>query len=672
MANEKFDKISNCGNDEFGGSAGGEAGDQTGGEYTIKKWYNKPWDVVLRYTGENAENVRKTISNLAILAANNDNIGYDQNQRLTFFYELQKANYDPSKITTKCEADCSSSTSAIIIAAGYQCKNEKLKKVNKSNTTHSLRAALTAVGFKGYYDSEYLNGYEKLVPGDIILNQSSHVCIFVGDAKVNGRMTAATGSLNMKQAISKLYTSDNYSFLKNKKDEESALKSFSKSLQNLLLSDVTKKKTLIDDKTLAELFKTKLKENDLVKYKLSNIQQKEKKLVKGDLLSYPNLVEAPFIEVNLNGITIGGYGNQEDEYPNHLVNLEIDKINGRINQYTINIVHQIRVGEDPNFIDSLLSRTGVRNKIKIKYGDSAYGAFYKEEEAYIMDVSFKESVVSSRIDYVIRAVSSVGELQETRFNFPAIESKPSSEIIKLLYDDKKVSNLLQDFFGGMTNKQETLAKGYIPTDDAEILIPGSDEISPVDRLKQLVSYMYDPISPESSYFLSFEDSSDNNAYFKISKVSRTSNAEEAVKNCYYVDVGYPGNSFVTNFSISSDVYWPIFKKYSGTIPNYNYDIDYNGNLITTQVDPITIDEKFNSHSIKLENWWRFVTSYPISATLTIKGLMKPILLIENVYIHAQFYGKKDIADGIYTIVGQHDSISGNGYTTTLSLLKVSN
>ena len=129
MANEEFDKISNCGSDEFGSSAGGEAGDQTGGEYTIKKWYNKPWDVVLRYTGENAENVRKTISNLAILAANNDNIGYDQDQRLTFFYELQKANYDPSKITTKCEADCSSSTSAIIIAAGYQCKNKAMKLI---------------------------------------------------------------------------------------------------------------------------------------------------------------------------------------------------------------------------------------------------------------------------------------------------------------------------------------------------------------------------------------------------------------------------------------------------------------------------------------------------------------------------------------------------------------
>ena len=182
--------------------------------------------------------------------------------------------------------------------------------------------------------------------------------------------------------------------------------------------------------------------------------------------------------------------------------------------------------------------------------------------------------------------------------------------------------------------------------------------------------MLHKVSPTFTVYVFFVSSGKISS--PISKVSRTSNAEEAVKNCYYVDVGYPGNSFVTNFSISSDVYWPIFKKYSGTIPNYNYDIDYNGNLITTQVDPITIDEKFNSHSIKLENWWGFVTSYPISATLTIKGLMKPILLIENIYIHAQFYGKKDIADGIYTIVGQHDSISGNGYTTTLSLLKVSN
>ena len=672
MADNRFNKISNCGSDQYGGISGDTAGDQTGGEYTIKDWYNKPWDVVLRYTGENAETIRRTIANVAILAANNDKIGYDQSQRLTFFNELKKVNYDPSKITNSCETDCSASTSAVIIATGYICKNKQLQKVSPSNTTYNLRNALTSVGFKAYYGSDYTGGWEKLQPGDVLLNESHHVCVFVGDAEVNGSMSAATGSLDMKQAISKLYTSDNYSFLKQKEDEESATKSFANALKKTLLSNIEEKqKPVLSDDKIADLFKSKLKEH-VLNYSQLNTEIKEKKLVRGDLLSYPNLVEAPFIEVELNGVTIGGYGNEEDLYPNHIVSLEIDKINGRINQYTINITNQVRQGEDPNFIDSLLSRTGIRNKVKIKYGDSAYGAFYKEDEAYIIDATFKEDVTSSRIDYSIKAVSSVVEIQETRFNFPAIQSKPSTEIIKLLYDDKKTSSLVKDVLKGMENKQQTLAKGYIPTDDAELFIPGCDEASVEDRLKQLVSYMYDPVSPESSYFLSFEDSGDDNAYFKITKVSRTANTDDAVKNCYYVDVGYPGNSFVTNFSISSDVYWPMFKNYSDEIPNYSYDIDYNGNLITKEVSPITIDDNFNTHSIRLERWWGFVSSYPISATLTIKGLMKPILLIENVYIHAQFYGKKDIAEGIYTIVGQHDSISGNGYTTTLTLLKVSN
>ena len=672
MADNRFNKISNCGSDQYGGISGDNAGDQTGGEYTIKDWYNKPWNVVLRYTGENAENVRKTISNVAIMAANNDKVGYDQSQRLTFFNELKKVNYDPSKITTPCETDCSASTSAVIISAGYICKNKQLQKVSPSNTTYNLRNALTSVGFKAYYSSDYTGGWEKLQPGDILLNEESHVCIFVGDAKVNGSMSAATGSLDMKQAIAKLYTSDNYSFLKQKQDEESATKSFVKALKETFLNNIKEKqKPVLSDDKIADLFKNKLKEH-VLNYSKLNTEIKEKKLVRGDLLSYPNLVEAPYIEVELNNVTIGGYNNEEDLYPNHIVNLEIDKINGRINQYTINITNQVRQGEDPNFIDSLLSRTGIRNKVKIKYGDSAYGAFYKEDEAYIIDATFKEDVTNARIDYSIKAVSSIAEVQETKFNFPAIQSKPSSEIIKLLYDDKKTSRLVKDVLKGMENKQQTLAKGYIPTDDAELFIPGCDEASVEDRLKQLVSYMYDPISPESSYFLSFEDSGDDNAYFKITKVSKTETSNEAIKNCYYVDIGYPGNSFVTNFSISSDVYWPMFKKYANTIPNYNYDIDYNGNLITTAVNPLTIDDNFNTHSIKLERWWDFVSSYPISATLTIKGLMKPILLIENVYIHAQFYGKKDIAEGIYTIIGQHDSISGNGYTTTLTLLKVSN
>ena len=74
--------ISNSGHDERGKYSGGQAGDQTGGEWQIQAWYNRPWTHVFRYP---ASTVRECIASLAEEAAKNDRIGYDQNQRTTFW-----------------------------------------------------------------------------------------------------------------------------------------------------------------------------------------------------------------------------------------------------------------------------------------------------------------------------------------------------------------------------------------------------------------------------------------------------------------------------------------------------------------------------------------------------------------------------------------------------------
>ena len=97
--------ISNCGKDENGRYTGGYSGDQTGREWQIINWYNRPWDCVIRHP--DAE-VGKMIAKLARAAAKNDYIGYDQWQRTTFFDQLQKNDYKVNNIKTKCEADCSS------------------------------------------------------------------------------------------------------------------------------------------------------------------------------------------------------------------------------------------------------------------------------------------------------------------------------------------------------------------------------------------------------------------------------------------------------------------------------------------------------------------------------------------------------------------------------------
>ena len=99
--------LSNCGNDEKGHITGGKAGDQTGQEFVLKAWYNRPWAMVLR---PKSPVVAEEIATLAIRAASNNLVGYDQSQRSTFWKHLEASNYNPSEITIACEADCSSAT----------------------------------------------------------------------------------------------------------------------------------------------------------------------------------------------------------------------------------------------------------------------------------------------------------------------------------------------------------------------------------------------------------------------------------------------------------------------------------------------------------------------------------------------------------------------------------
>ena len=166
--------ISNCGKDERGSYSGGVAGDQTGGEYSVISWYNRPWDCVLRHPDAS---VRSEIAKLARAAANNNNIGYDQNERMSFWNQLSSAGYNPASITVPCEADCSSSTAAIVKAVGYRLNVSGLKNVSAGLSTYGMRSALRNAGFSVLTDSKYLTSPMYLLAGDILLNDSSHVAI---------------------------------------------------------------------------------------------------------------------------------------------------------------------------------------------------------------------------------------------------------------------------------------------------------------------------------------------------------------------------------------------------------------------------------------------------------------------------------------------------------------
>ena len=162
--------ISNSGSDENGAYSGGQAGDQTGKEWRMRDWYNRPWTCVLRYPDQK---VALKIAQLAIDAALNDHIGYDQSQNRTYLAQLKSVGWEPSKINVNCEGDCSAGVCANVTAAGYLLGIKALQN-HTGSYTGNMRSALTKAGFQLLTDSKYLTSGDYLLPGDILLNDGHH------------------------------------------------------------------------------------------------------------------------------------------------------------------------------------------------------------------------------------------------------------------------------------------------------------------------------------------------------------------------------------------------------------------------------------------------------------------------------------------------------------------
>ena len=161
------------------------------------------------------------IAKMAKAAANNDKVGYDQYQRMTFYNALKAVDWDPSAIKTKCEADCSSSTAAIVIGAGHRTKTAALQKVSPHLTTYDMRSALKSAGFKVYTSSKYLTSDAYLKPGDILLNDNAHVAI---NLSTGSKVKTSTSTTSTSAKIKKIALEVIDGKWGNGEDREKALK----------------------------------------------------------------------------------------------------------------------------------------------------------------------------------------------------------------------------------------------------------------------------------------------------------------------------------------------------------------------------------------------------------------------------------------------------------------
>lgn len=412
--------------------------------------------------------------------------------------------------------------------------------------------------------------------------------------------------------------------------------------------------------------------------------------VKGtSLLTTPTYVESPFIILEVGNYSFGSYtakgslqaknSKQIVTYPNYMTSIDVVKVNGTVNQYTIQMVYQIEAGQDPNLIDKILSKVGYGGTVYISYGDWNAPSFrYKREEAIITNVTSNVDFAQSRITYQIKCTSNAIKLLGNYQAFPAQDAKPSKLITEII---KNNTYSVLDIFPGMKNFVMVSRKGLIPDDDCVVHLEAKPSLDILSYLNYLVSCMTDAGTDKnglrkSNYYLTICDDITGEfggTYFKISKLTADANSVALdTSGIYEVDVGYPGDTLVTGFSIEDNNSWSLLYNYSNEVnmEQYTYNVDNNGNIIQTSSPNIMRSVNYNYVTEEQRNWWTLMTQFPIKATLTIKGLLRPAMLMTYVRINAFFYGQRHVSSGIYAITRQEDKVDRGGYRTVLSLVRV--
>ena len=349
--------------------------------------------------------------------------------------------------------------------------------------------------------------------------------------------------------------------------------------------------------------------------------------------------------------------------------------------------HAITPNDDPNFFEKVFSSVRNTRKIVFSYGDMNLPTFiYKNEQAIITDIKTTFDIKTSVITYTVSAVSSAALAASGTYTFINQKPvKPSEEIKRILYNKNYG---LQEIFYGMNNQGLVEQLGLIAGDDKEVIIDSKTNINILDYLIYLVSCMQ-PASANSKtvkqkdiYILTIHDGINNSndgmhdtselggPYFKVSKTAKSLIQADA----YEIDIGYPTANIVTDFQISNNENFSIYYDWQKKLNNEEYATRLNLKGEEELVYAPIISSRNNEYRTKVsdQTWWTKVTEYPITVTLTIKGLLRPAILMNYVRLKVYFWGWKHVSSGLYIVTRQEDTIGINtGYRTTLTLTRIS-
>jgi len=413
------------------------------------------------------------------------------------------------------------------------------------------------------------------------------------------------------------------------------------------------------------------------------------------LLSSQARIQVPWVKVTIGDYTFGVFDDQTKEwgrdsadfyqpfsiqFPQYIKTLEVTKVNGQVNKYTLNINYPITQFDDPNFFEKVFSSVSNTRKIIFTYGDAENPAYvYKNEEAIITSVSQQFALQNSSIDYTVTAVSSAalstdGSITKVGTG-SGIKVKPSDEIKNLF----RTNTSLRNTFTGMSSAD---LDSLIAGDDMAVELESKRNISAIDYINYLAGCMI----PEGSapglskeiYILTIHDDSITSAdrslskagpYFEVKKVSTIMDRGDA----YEIDIGINTSTIVREFQINKNENFSIYYNYQNLAHPENYKRKLNADGLWEDEYAPTSMVREGKFDIKSDDkvWWTKATQFPISATIKIQGLLRPATLMQYVKLNVIFPGgNKHLSSGLYIVTSQVDNIGPNGYATNLGLTRI--
>ena len=159
--------------DERGKISGGKAGDQTGNELKVARWYDFGQNVILRF--KDRDKAKEAAECMEYLC-NSNLVGYDQLQRTTAYNALKKLKWKYKKLRLKTETDCSQLISTVLNCVGI--------RVSPNIYTGNMVKAIMETGkFVKITDKERLRSDKFLAKGDILINEKTHTIMVLRNGK---------------------------------------------------------------------------------------------------------------------------------------------------------------------------------------------------------------------------------------------------------------------------------------------------------------------------------------------------------------------------------------------------------------------------------------------------------------------------------------------------------